>query len=106
MTEFRWNPTDAELAAGVAAAIVYEGWIDSTAIGEANNESMVTLVITTADASPDQTGNGRQASAVAALTTAITNAGYASEVSSTMIIGVTAAVLQAVAALRQTEQRS
>lgn len=92
--------TDAELAAGVAAAIAYEGWFDSSAIGEANNEKLVTLAITAADASPDQTGNGRQASAVAALTAAIAAAGASSEVTSDMINGVTAAVLQAVSALR------
>src|ERR1700722_16954559 len=92
--------TDAELAAGVAAAINYEGWLDSAAIGEANNEKLVTLVITTADASPDQTSNGRQASAVAAPAAAGAPAGASGEVSSDMINGVTAAVLQAVSALR------
>ena len=91
--------TDAELAAGGAAAEAYEGW-ESGFIGETNNENLVTLVITTADASPDQTSNGRQASAVAALTAAVAAAGASDEVSSDMINGVTAAVLQAVSAMR------
>src|ERR1700691_1375942 len=90
---------DAELAAGVAAAEAYEGW-ESGFIGETNNENLVTLVITTADASPDQTSNGRQGSAVAALTAAVAAAGASDEVSSDMINGMVVAVLQAVAALR------
>ena len=91
--------TDAEAAAGLAAAEAYEGW-EAGFIGATNNAAMVSLVITTADGGADQTAQGRQIAAAKALTTAITNAGYADEVSGSMITAITAAVLQAVSALR------
>ena len=57
----------AEITAGVAAAQSYEGW-ESGLIGEDNNRNMVVYVITTADASADQTPAGRQTAADLGLT--------------------------------------
>jgi hypothetical protein len=92
--------TDAEIAAGVAAAESYEGW-ESGFIGAQHNHDMAALVGDAADAATDQSAAGRQEAAVASLTKVIADNGYASEVSATMIAGVVTAVLGAVANLRK-----
>lgn len=92
--------TDAEVAAFVNAAKVYEGWLDSGIIGDDRNEGMAKLVIAAADAAADQSVDGRAAAGVAALTQVITEAGDIDKVPAGMIEGVTAAGLAAVAGLR------
>lgn len=88
--------TSQQLAAGVAAAEKYEGWIDAEAIGETHNEECVEAIAAAADAGASQTAAGRQASGVAALTKIIDEAGYGDEVTAAMISGVVEAVLAAI----------
>ncbi len=95
--------TQAELDAGTAAAESYEGW-EAGFVGDANNRSMVALVIAAADAAKDQTAEGRQAAGAAALTKTIAAAGYGSEVSAEMIGGVVAAALGAIATVRASKK--
>jgi hypothetical protein len=90
--------TDAQLAAGVAAADTDEGWFMSSAIGEANNEKLVTLIVTTAASVADQSPAVQQTEAVAAVTKVIADNGASSEVSADMINKVVTDVLAAVAA--------
>ena len=92
--------TDAEVAAFVAAATNYEGWLDSSIIGVDRNEGRAKLVIGAADAAADQSVDGRVAAGAAALTQVITEAGDIDKVPAGMIEGVTAAGLAAVAGLR------
>ena len=92
--------TDAELAAGVAAAQGYEGWFDSGLIGVAHNQEIVGLVIDAADRATDQTASGRAAAAETKMRAEANAAGYGAQVSDAMIAGVTLAVLGAVATLR------
>jgi hypothetical protein len=88
-------PTQAQIAAGAAAAEKYEGW-EAGFIGQTYNEKMVGVVFAAATGSADQSAAGRQAAAVSALTKIVDAAGYGSEVSGSMISGVVAAVLSAV----------
>ena len=97
--KLRAEPRSAEIDAGVAAATSFEGW-QSGFIGEANNIKMVAFIIVTADGSKDQTPAGRQTAAATGLTKIISDAGYASYVSDTMIEGIVTSVLNAVAQVR------
>ena len=92
--------TDAEAAAGLAAAEAYEGWPDAEVIGVSRDQEMVQLIITTADAATDQSVAGRQDAALSALTDVVTKAGYIDEVPDGLLAGVATAVLAAVAGLR------
>jgi hypothetical protein len=91
--------TDAELAAGVTAAQNYEGW-EAILIGPEHNEQIVGFIVDAADSAADQSALGRAAVAEQKMRAEVNALGYGSQVSDSMIAGITLAVLGAVATLR------
>lgn len=97
--------TDADLAAGVAALVAYEGW-EAGLVGDQANTAGATEIIKVLDSSgPAPTPDAQAivaATAASALMTSLTNAGYGSDVTSEQCLEAAQAVIAAVQAERGT----
>ena len=91
--------TPQEVAAAESAMKQAEGMIAGF-IPEGAQVGMATLIIQSADASPNQTVDGRFAAAKAALLAAAAASGHAGQLSDDMATDLVDAALNAVAALR------